>query len=248
MKIISGNFCYKTDVGQVRMTNEDQAFAITNSKGRVLLIVCDGMGGQNRGDLASRLAMSIISEEFKKFPKISNKLNDRFWMRNAIRKANNEIFSESYKNPKYKGMGTTLTAIVINDKYLVVAQIGDSRAYTLKNDQLMQITEDQTYVDYLYRTGQITKEEILTHPKRHVLLNALGINPSVDVDIRVVDYGHEPLLLCSDGLYNNVKVADIEAIIKTDETVEQKCESLIKVANANGGSDNIAISYWEVIK
>jgi len=248
MKIISGNFCYKTDVGQVRMTNEDQAFAITNSKGRVLLIVCDGMGGQNRGDLASRLAMSIISEEFKKFPKISNKLNDRFWMRNAIRKANNEIFSESYKNPKYKGMGTTLTAIVINDKYLVVAQIGDSRAYTLKNGQLMQITEDQTYVDYLYRTGQITKEEILTHPKRHVLLNALGINPSVDVDIRVVDYGHEPLLLCSDGLYNNVKVSDIEAIIKTDETAEQKCESLIKVANANGGSDNIAISYWEVIK
>ena len=248
MKIISGNFCYKTDVGQVRMTNEDQAFAITNSKGRVLLIVCDGMGGQNRGDLASRLAMSIISEEFKKFPKISNKLNDRFWMRNAIRKANNEIFSESYKNPKYKGMGTTLTAIVINDKYLVVAQIGDSRAYTLKNGQLMQITEDQTYVDYLYRTGQITKEEILTHPKRHVLLNALGINPSVDVDIRVVDYGHEPLLLCSDGLYNNVKVSDSEAIIKTDETAEQKCESLIKVANANGGSDNIAISYWEVIK
>lgn len=248
MKIISGNFCYKTDVGQVRMTNEDQAFAITNSKGRVLLIVCDGMGGQNRGDLASRLAMSIISEEFKKFPKISNKLNDRFWMRNAIRKANNEIFSESYKNPKYKGMGTTLTAIVINDKYLVVAQIGDSRAYTLKNGQLMQITEDQTYVDYLYRTGQITKEETLTHPKRHVLLNALGINPSVDVDIRVVDYGHEPLLLCSDGLYNNVKVSDIEAIIKTDETAEQKCESLIKVANANGGSDNIAISYWEVIK
>lgn len=248
MKTISGNFCYITNIGQVRMTNEDQAYAITNSRGKVLLLVCDGMGGQNRGDLASRLATAVLSEEFKNYPRFSTKNFERMWIRKVIKKANNEIFSESYKNSKYKGMGTTLTAIIISDKILTIAQMGDSRAYILRNGKLEQITEDQTYVDFLFKTGQITKEETLTHPKRHILSNALGINPSVDVDIKTIEYKHEPLLLCSDGLYNNVSTTDIEAIVKTDETPEQKCASLISFANANGGSDNIAIVYWEVIK
>ncbi|MDY0177658.1 MAG: Stp1/IreP family PP2C-type Ser/Thr phosphatase [Bacilli bacterium] len=248
MKPISGNFCYLTNIGQVRMTNEDQAYALTNSKGKVMLLVCDGMGGQNRGDLASRLATAILSEEFKKYPKFSNKNIERMWIRNSIKKANTEIFSESYKNPKYKGMGTTLTAVLISHNHLTIAQMGDSRAYILLDGKLEQITEDQTYVGFLYRTGQITKEEMLTHPKRHILSNALGINPAIDVDIKTIKYAHEPLLLCSDGLYNNVSFTDMEAILKTDETPDQKCASLISLANANGGSDNIAIVYWEVIE
>lgn len=247
-KSISGNFCYKTDVGQIRMTNEDQAYAIANSKGRVLLLVCDGMGGQNRGDLASNLASTILGEEFKRFPKLANKTTDRFWLRNAIKKANNAIFEESFKNPQYKGMGTTLTAILVNDTYLTIAQLGDSRAYMIKDGKLEQLTEDQTYVDYLYKSGQITEDEMKTNPKRHVLLNALGVYPSVNVDIKTIEYSHESLLLCSDGLYNNVSPLDIESISKTDDAPEQKCESLIKIANANGGSDNIAVVYWEVIE
>jgi protein phosphatase len=246
MKNIGGVFCYKTDIGKVRMTNEDQAYALTNSKGRILLLVCDGMGGENRGDLASTLAKDIITSEFKNSMRTINRTTDRFWLRSAIKKANNEIFTESFKNPLYKGMGTTLSAVLIGENYLIVAQIGDSRVYTLKDKKLIQLTEDQTYVDYLYKSGQISEEEKLVHPKRHVLLNALGIYPTVNVDIKTVEYNKEPLLLCSDGLYNNIGASDIEAIIRLDEAPEQKVESLISIANANGGSDNMAVVYWEV--
>ena len=107
------------------------------------------------------------------------------------------------------------------------------------------MTEDQTYVAYLVRTGQITQEEALTHPKRHVLMNALGIYPSASIDLKVFPYLNEEILLCSDGLYNNVPVDDIAAIVKGNDTVEMKVNELIAIGNKNGGSDNIAVVLWE---
>ena len=107
------------------------------------------------------------------------------------------------------------------------------------------MSEDQSYVAYLLRTGQISQQEALVHPKRHVLMNALGIYPSASIDMKTMPYLNEEVLLCSDGLYNNVPIQDIAAIIKGNDSIEQKVNELIAIGNKNGGSDNIAVVLWE---
>ena len=170
----------------------------------------------------------------------------KMWVSKAIREANKSIYEQSQSNPNYRGMGTTITLLLIIKDMAILGHVGDSRCYFLKNHHdLVQMTEDQTYVAYLVRTGQITQEEALTHPKRHVLMNALGIYPSASIDLKVIPYLNEEILLCSDGLYNNVPVDDIAAIVKGNDTVEMKVNELIAIGNKNGGSDNIAVVLWE---
>ncbi len=244
-KYLYGRYASKVDIGKVRLNNEDKAATLTNSRGNILLIVCDGMGGANKGDLASSTAVEVISQEFQEKDRFPNKFLAKQWVANTIRKANAEIFRQASHNQKYQGMGTTITLVLIISDYMVVAQAGDSRAYSFRNRNLEQITEDQTYVQYLYRIGEITKEEIETHPKRHVLMNALGIYPSLDLQIDVRPYLGDAILVCSDGLYNNVPFKDLLSIMKGTDTPDQKVNELVSLANANGGSDNIAVVIWE---
>ena len=245
-KYLTGRFSYKTDIGRVRVSNEDQAIALTNASGNVLLVVCDGMGGQNKGDLASSLALHTVITSFKSHRGFMNSYFGRLWVSKAIREANKSIYEQSQSNINYRGMGTTITLLLIIKDIAILGHVGDSRCYFLKNHHdLVQMTEDQTYVGYLVRTGQITPEEALTHPKRHVLMNALGIYPSASIDLKVFPYLNEEVLLCSDGLYNNVPVDDIAAIVKGNDTVEMKVNELIAIGNKNGGSDNIAVVLWE---
>ena len=245
-KYLTGRFFYRTDIGKVRVNNEDQAMAITNASGNVLLIVCDGMGGQNKGDLASSLAVNTIVSSFKDRKGFLNSYFARLWVGQAIREANKSIYEQSQSNPSYHGMGTTLTLLLIIKDVAIMGHVGDSRCYFLRSHHdLVQMSEDQTYVAYLQRTGQITAEQALTHPKRHVLMNALGIYPSASIDIKVFPYLNEEVLLCSDGLYNNVPVEDIAAIVKGNDSIEQKVNELIAIGNKNGGSDNIAVVLWE---
>ncbi len=245
---IKGNFAFRIDIGRVRITNEDQATVLINADGDVLMVVCDGMGGHNKGDYASRSAVSILAEAFKNKPKFIHPFFARRWLSKAIHLANRAIYDAAYANEAYKDMGTTLVAALIIEDYIIIANIGDSRAYAVRYEGMERLTSDQTYVDYLYRTGKISKEEITTHPKRHVLMNALGIYPSLTLDITSSTYVGFSILLCSDGLYNNISEKELHAILTTEERPEQKVETLIKVANNNGGSDNIAIAYWEVSK
>lgn len=242
--IITGQYSYKTDIGKVRMTNEDQVAATVNSKGDIFLIVCDGMGGQNKGELASSMAVSHLIDDFNQ-TKFLNIIDVKIWLNWRIRVVNKEINNEARRNPLYRGMGTTLTAVVIFHDNYVLAQIGDSRLYQVTDDKLEQVSADQTYVNYLYRTGQITKEQMATHPRRHMLMNALGTYPSIDIDIVVKPYRNQTLMLCSDGLYNNVSDKTIASILKGSDTPEEKVNELISIANSNGGSDNIGIVIWE---
>ena len=248
-KYLSGNFAFNTHVGRVRLTNEDRSIALTNSKGDVLLLVCDGMGGQSKGDLASTIAVQTLQDEFEKHKgSFLNKLFAKIWLKNAIKKANSAIFDESARNEEYHGMGTTITAVLIVKTFIVIGQAGDSRAYILKDNKLLQISEDQTYVAYLYRTGQITKEEMTTHSKRHVLMNAVGIYPSLNVDITSLNYNNEAILLCSDGLYNKLNDDEIKKILYKKIDIKIKVSELIESANAKGGEDNIGVLICEVIK
>ena len=244
-RYLSGRFSYKTDIGRVRLTNEDQAIAKVNARGNILLIVCDGMGGQNKGDLASSLAVQTISEAFENKSRFLTKYDSYHWVGKVVKKANAVINDEARKNKRYEGMGTTITLVLIVNDYMVTAQVGDSRLYSYHFHDFKQVSEDQTYVAYLYRTGQIKKEEMKTHPQRHVLMNALGYYPTLELDFKVHPYKGERLLLCSDGLYNNVSDSDIETILKGNDTVDRKCLQLITFGNANGGSDNMAVVIWE---
>lgn len=244
-KYLSGRFAFKTDVGRVRLTNEDQAAAMINSRGNILLLVCDGMGGQNKGELASSLAKRVVCDAFESKSRFLNKYDALHWVQKTIKTANSEIYNQACKNADYEGMGTTITLVLIIKDYMILGQVGDSRAYAYKEGKFRQFSEDQTYVAYLYRTGQIKKEEMASHPKRHVLMNALGFYPSLDLEEKLFPYNDERILLCSDGLYNNVSDANIESVLRGNDSVDQKVRELISMANNNGGSDNIAIVIWE---
>ena len=245
-KYLTGRFSYKTDIGKVRLNNEDQAAALINASGNVLLIVCDGMGGQNKGDLASSLAINSIVSSFKERKGFLTRQLAMLWVSRVIREANKSIYEQAQSNPAYHGMGTTVTLLLILKDVAILGHVGDSRCYYLRNKHdLVQMSEDQTYVGYLLRTQQITPEEALTHPKRHVLMNALGVYPSASIDMKSLPYNGEAVLLCSDGLYNNVPHEDISSVMRGDDTVEQKVNELIAIGNKNGGSDNIAVVIWE---
>lgn len=242
---VYGNFAFKTDIGKVRMTNEDRAGAFTNAKGNILLIVCDGMGGQKKGEYAAQIALDVISESFLRKQKFLNSLSARNWLYNVVREANRKIYEEATKNAQYNNMGTTLSLVLIYKNVFFTVQVGDSRVYELRNHQLVQLTDDQTYVNYLFKTGKITKAEMATHPKRHVLINALGMFPSVEFEFASHPYLNSTLLVCSDGLYNNVSDQEIFSVLRGKDPANQKTEQLIAIGNANGGSDNIAVVIWE---
>lgn len=246
-KGFKGTCAFKTDIGRVRISNEDQATVKINSLGEVFLIVCDGMGGQNKGDFASKMGIDSLLDSFLAKSNSLPTFAYKWWLGKAIKKANSIIYGEADKNPTYSGMGTTLVCALLSKDKLFLANVGDSRAYWLQKDKLVRLSQDQTYVDFLYRSGKISEAETLSHPDRHMLMNALGIYPSASYDLRVLPYAGESVMLCSDGLYNNVPETEIRAVLSTDERSDQKVFSLINEANHNGGSDNIAIALFEAL-
>ncbi|MCR4912095.1 MAG: protein phosphatase 2C domain-containing protein [Bacilli bacterium] len=244
---ISGNFHTLTNIGKVRAVNEDFADARLNAFGHLILIVADGMGGQNCGDFASRtIGMGLVQEflDYEK-PFTSSKQVEK-WLYKAINKYNRIIYKKAHDDKRFAGSGTTLTCAVIFGGNLVVGQVGDSRLYKInENNQLEQVTVDQTYVQHLVATKKITASQASTHPERHKLTNAIGVKFNALVDIQEYPYHGEKILLCSDGLYNNVPFYDMQSILKSKESVERKCVQFITFGNANGGSDNMAVVIWE---
>ena len=245
---VCGNFSCKTDIGRVRMTNEDRAGAFTNAKGNILLLVCDGMGGQNKGEYAAQIALDTVSNSFLKKQKFHSVHAAKKWLFKIVKEANRHIYEQASSDDKYANMGTTLSLALIYEDSLLTVQVGDSRVYELKDDVLTQLTDDQTYVNYLYKTGKIKKEEMATHPKRHVLVNALGMFPSVEIDFQSHPYLNSSIMVCSDGLYNNCNELAITSILRSDDSANQKVNEFINIATANGGSDNIAVALWEAEK
>jgi len=241
----NGIIAYKSDIGKVRSVNEDFVNGLISSNNVVLLYVCDGMGGRNKGDYASSYVYSTLSLDFKLKNKFISFFECYSWIIKEIKKINKALFIKQDKEKEYKGMGTTLCLSIIYKSKVIVVNIGDSRCYFLKNKKLIQMSEDETYVNYLVKTGQISEKEALTHPKKHYLTNAIGLFPTLSYNIKVYDYKGQDIFLCSDGLYNNVKKIDIEANLNTDKTPNEKVESLINLSNYNGGSDNISCVYWE---
>ena len=243
---LSGNYYCLTDKGKVRKINEDYANALINPFGNVLMVVADGMGGAQKGEVASKNLVNHITHELLSLEKeFKNEKAMSKWVYKVVKEANSKIYLKANSDEKFKGMGTTLSLVLLVKDKLLTAQIGDSRVYLLVDNNLTQITEDQTYVNYLIKSKGMPKEIANTHPKRHELTNALGTKSRLNVDINIRDYHNERILICSDGLYNNVPESDLASIIRGNDSLDKKANQLIAFGNFNGGSDNMALILWE---
>ena len=246
-RVHRGTYAYRTDIGKVRKHNDDRASITINENGDVLLLVCDGMGGAKRGELAATIAIDTISESFRTARLRNSVVSLKRWILKAARTANHKIYLKSDKEPDCHGMGTTLCLALIAGNHLIVGNVGDSRGYSLSGSSIKRLTEDQTLASLMVRSGQITSEEAEISPDRHVLHNALGTFPSLSIDLTVYPYQGENILLCTDGLYNQLTEEEMARLCRTDERSDQKVLSLILAANGHGGTDNIGVAYWECI-
>lgn len=248
MEKIKGRFGSKTNIGLVRPSNEDKALSLIDANGNVLLCVCDGMGGYMKGDFASKIAIDIISAAFNSKLKFFCAFQIKAWIAKVIKSINYSVYSESQDSEKFSGMGTTLClAIFFKDK-IFIANVGDSRCYKVTNEDIIQLTRDQTYVEYLAVKGEIKEEEKLTSKDRHALMNFIGQKKAVNYSLSVLKNNKEPILLCTDGLYNNATNKQIYSAMSSNERLDQKIKTLIGIALSNGGTDNIGISLWEPYK
>lgn len=234
-----------SDLGNIRTNNEDMGLFfriadenVIREKG-YLLMVADGMGGHQAGEVASRMATDIISHEYYKQNGNGVEKN----LAKVLALANKSIYEKALSSDTHKGMGTTCTVLVVIDQTVYYAQVGDSRAYMQKGNSIMQITTDQTYVQELVNNGDITEAEAAVHPKRNILTNAMGTKPDMRADTGKYDQvleNNDRLLLCSDGLYDYLNAEELKEILVAND-IKTAAGIMIQQAKARGGHDNITV-------
>lgn len=237
----------ETDIGKVRETNQDTLESGLLPGGYCFSIVCDGMGGTNGGDTASAMACKIVKEEITK--NFNNPMDDHSisgLLIHAIRIANREIFRLAQNDEKLSGMGTTIVAALTSSTTLHIAHVGDSRAYIIKDNSIVKITNDHSMVQEMLENGSISEEEANTHPQKNLITRALGIDIDVVVDYKSHEVSRNDIcLLCSDGLTNLVKDEKILKTIKEND-LQSAVKNLITEANDNGGNDNITATLIKI--
>ena len=234
---------YLTDAGKVRDHNEDSVIIVKNSDNEYLMAIADGMGGHSAGEVASSIAISYLGKHFKETFKNMSKVDAVNWIRDAVDEINTLIFQHEKTHPESKGMGTTLVMAVLTENYLLFGNVGDSSGFVIKENKLHKVTYDHTLVNLLVSAGELTKEEASVHPKKNVLMKALGASTAIDVDIFDCDIDITEILLSSDGLTNMLDKEQIEKVLLGDGAVEDKVIKLIQKANNRGGNDNISVAY-----
>jgi PPM family protein phosphatase len=222
---------WKTDTGRQRRDNEDNAFVRAP-----LFVVADGMGGAQAGEVASALAVEEFQQALPEEGSVEERLSNR------IREANRRIYDRSRREHEHAGMGTTLTAVYVDDDDLAVAHVGDSRAYIFRDGTLTRLTQDHSLVEELVRQGKLTEEQAAEHPQRSIITRALGIE--LDVEVDTWTYPARPgdvVLLCSDGLTSMIDEDRIAEILSSEPSLEHASERLVAAANEAGGRDNITV-------
>ncbi|MCI8660460.1 MAG: Stp1/IreP family PP2C-type Ser/Thr phosphatase [Lachnospiraceae bacterium] len=229
-----------TDVGRYRSINQDYIYSSTAPVGSLdnLFIVADGMGGHKAGDYASRFAVENLVAFFgKKYPD----KDIHGILKEGIRKMNRELYFKANNEPALFGMGSTLVVATVKGNVLYVANIGDSRLYLLR-EKLEQVTRDHSYVEELVALGKMKRGSRDYQEKKNIITRAIGTGDTVDIDLFALklkpkDY----FLMCSDGLSNMVDEFEIEYIIRTEEDLKKKANTLVEAANRGGGKDNISV-------
>jgi protein phosphatase len=244
-----------TDIGMKRKMNEDALLLadLTNfnfslgarintghlSESGALLVVADGMGGAAAGEVASELAVVTLLDELSQG---ANVKAISLRLKEAVENTNRRVWEYAQQDPEMRGMGTTLTAAIISSGLAYIAQVGDSRAYLLRGENITQITKDQSLVQQWLDAGMLDVEEAQIHPHRNILTQALGIGPAVKVALSEFPlYRNDYLLLCSDGLSNKISPQEILQALWNSNGISETCRKLIDEANQRGGEDNITV-------
>lgn len=245
----------KTDIGMVRQKNEDALYVMESSS---LLVVADGMGGHASGEVASRIAIDIIKGYFDtrktgkqlqigpyrdEFSEATNRLCS------AICLANQAVFEASRSNVQWHGMGTTIAAVLITGKRLSIAHIGDSRVYLIRSGNIEQLTDDHSIVSEQVKLNIFTREQARDSEMKNLLTRALGVGEDVDVDLAELSlFDDDALVLCTDGLTNMVEDNEILSTATAFKDPQEACETLVDMANKNGGKDNITVVIGKLAK
>ncbi len=247
-------FAHKTDKGQSRENNED-SILVCRELG--LIVIADGMGGHNSGELASSWAVKDVKKHFqdmitnrikpaaydKKMPIEANRLAF------SVKLANDVIYAASKSMPENRGMGTTLSALLFHNDCISIAHVGDSRIYIFRSGNFNQLTRDHSLVMDQVRKGLITREQAATSPHQNILTRAIGTQKSVAVDISQCPVMEKDrFLLCTDGLFKPLTEADIAQILSENPDNQTACDVLVDRANSAGGPDNITVSIMEIKK
>jgi protein phosphatase len=239
---------FLTDRGRIRSHNEDNGGIFVNKDGTLLAVVCDGMGGHQAGDVASEKAVSHIKQAWEDTSNISSPEPAEIWLKTYIQQTNLNLFEYANSHEECHGMGTTVEAVILGDSFLTLAHVGDSRIYLVSNGEAKQLTEDHTFVNELVKSGQISREDAEHHPRKNVILQALGTEKSVRIDLKTITYDDPGyILLCSDGLSNKVNEREIvEVLDNGNQPLSARAEELINRANQYGGEDNITVAILEL--
>ena len=232
----------KSDVGKVREINED-FFYVSDSLDEIqIYMLADGMGGYKGGEIASKLAIqsakNYIESNFKEIEKDKDSIIQL--VGSSMEYANMIVYEKSKENKELEGMGTTLDICLIYNNKVFIGHVGDSRVYRIRKEFMRKLTQDHSYVQKLVKDGTITKEEAVHHPQKNMLMKALGCNAFVEPDVMVKGFLKDDILIMnSDGLTNLVSQEEIFKEAKKD--IEQAPKELVKLANENGGYDNITV-------
>lgn len=230
----------KTDVGKAREMNQDYYYISNPEDQAQIFILADGMGGYNGGEIASKLAttsaLSYIQSNFENVPKEREDILNL--IKSAMEYANMVVYEKSKEDKELENMGTTLEICIIYGNKMYIGHVGDSRIYRIRKEFIRKITHDHSYVQKLVKDGTITQEEAENHPKKNMLMKAIGCTAFVEPDVTVKGFIKDDIvLICSDGLTNMVEEQEIYNIVTKEGTLA--AEKLIQKANDNGGYDNI---------
>ena len=237
---------FKTDKGLRRSNNEDACYVLKKDK---VFIVADGVGGNNSGELASKTCVDEIAKyvEQHDLHQLQSEDEIQFYFGSCIKDVNFKILELSQRHEENRGMATTLVMAYLHGGQLYILNVGDSRAYILRDGLLTQITEDHTYVNSLVKAGLITEEEAEHHENRNMITRAVGADHRIEADFFVLPVvSGDRILICTDGLHGEVSLGDMTDIVSKKETMTDICEELVEAAKSKGGSDNITMVVVEV--
>lgn len=230
---------YVTDVGRRRQTNQDKAGVFLDTLKQPLMIVADGMGGHQAGDVASKMLVDLLGAEwtqsgFESLPELTA------WLQLNLQKINDQIYQVGQADASKSGMGTTAVIAAVIGNQLFCANVGDSRLYLIRNKTIKQLSEDHSLVHELVKTGEITEEMAANHPRKNVLTRSIGMPTELVVDQFTIELEQgDWVLLCSDGLTNMVSDETILAVCSDYSSIDEALNELVNRANDAGGADNI---------
>lgn len=232
-----------TDIGSVRSQNEDSFAIKTNKLGHHLILVADGMGGHNAGNIASQMAAKIIADNFEV---IERKIDYKIFIEKVSKLANHEIYKAAMLNPEYAKMGTTLSFAIYDFEKMYTGHVGDSRIYFINSKAIKQITRDHTVIQEMMDNGSMTEQEAKVSPLKNVLLQALGTSKRLSIEIKEIKLPSKyKILICSDGLSSFVNDEEIKNIVVKNIVIEERLAELIELAKVKDGSDNITAILME---